>query len=78
MAHLKARNARDTVAATTFTVTTHHVQVDLAGLLGQFDVTDQVVLVIETPSGRPKRVALQGGFLVPPHAGLDPYAENFA
>jgi len=63
---------RDKVSAETFTITTHHVQVDLAALLAQFDVTDQVVLLIQTPSGRSKRVALNGSFLAPTHhADLD-------
>lgn len=58
--------ARREVSAETFTRTTHIVSVDLADLLGQFDVTDEVVLMIETPSGRAKRVAIGGNFLVAP------------
>ena len=58
---------RDTVSVNTMSVTTHVVHVDLASLLGAYDVTDNVVLMVATPSGRDKRVALGGNFLVPPH-----------
>lgn len=57
----------DKVAVDTFSVTVHHVQVNLADLLGQYGIEDQVVLTITTPSGRSKRVALSPNFLVPPH-----------
>jgi hypothetical protein len=57
----------DTVAVDTISVTTHVVHVNLADLLGKYDVTDNVVLMVATPSGRDKRVAVNGGFLVPPH-----------
>ena len=43
---------RDTVEVSTRSVTTHVVHVDLAALLGQYDVTDNVVLMLNTPSGR--------------------------
>jgi len=58
-------SGRDTVSVQTHTQTIHYVDVNLADLLGQFDVTDQVVLMIQTPSGRSKRVALGGNFLAP-------------
>lgn len=59
--------ARREVSAETFTRTQHIVSVDLADLLGQFDPTDEVILAIETPSGRAKRVTIGGNFLVAPH-----------
>jgi len=58
---------RDTVAVEAVSITTHVVHVNLADLLGAYDVTDSVVLMVATPSGRDKRVALGGNFLVPPH-----------
>jgi hypothetical protein len=65
-ANLKThRDRRDTVSVETHTRTTHYVNVDLAALLGQFDVTDEVVLLLDTPSGRAKRVAVGGNFLAP-------------
>lgn len=60
------RPSRRDVATETFTRTVHHVSVDLVAVLAGFDPTDDVVLVIETPSGRPKRVSIAGGFLVSP------------
>lgn len=70
MVQHKAR--RETVSAETFTYTTHVVEVDLVGMLQRFDVTDRVVLSLRTPSGRDKRVTLNGSFLVEPHhADLD-------
>jgi len=51
----------------TVTVTTHVLHVDLAAQLAGIDLMDNVVLMINTPSGRSKRVALGGGFLVEPH-----------
>jgi prephenate dehydrogenase len=54
----------DKVAVDTVSVTTHVVHVNLAELLGTYDVTDNVVLMVATPSGRDKRVALGGNFLV--------------
>jgi len=61
---------RDTVSVDTVSVTTHVVHVDLASLLGAYDVTDNVVLMVATPSGRDKRVAIGGNFLVEPHHDL--------
>ena len=58
---------RDTVSVDTVSVTTHVVHVDLASLLGQYDLNDNVVLMVSTPSGRSKRVAIGGNFLVEPH-----------
>ena len=58
---------RDTAHVETVSVTTHVVHVDLADLLRGYDVTDNVVLMVATPSGRDKRVALGGNFLVAPH-----------
>lgn len=52
---------QDTVSASTFTHTRHVVDVDLSDLLAQFDVTDEVILSIRTPSGRSKSLR------VPPH-----------
>lgn len=66
------KSKRDTVSAETFTRTIHMVDVNLADLLSQFGIEDEVVLVIQTPSGRAKRVALSANFLVAPHhAGAD-------
>lgn len=63
---------RDTVGTQTFTRTIHVVHVDVADLLGQFDLTDEVVVMLGTPSGRDQRVAIRGNLLVPPHhADLD-------
>ena len=59
------RNVQNTVPASTFTRTVHTVHVDLADLLRQYDVTDEVVLMVETPSGRAKRVVIGGNFLAP-------------
>lgn len=72
------KNSRsDKVSVDTFTVTTHHVQVNLADLLAQYGLEDQVVLMIQTPSGRSKRVTLTPNFFIAPHHGgdheLDPY-----
>jgi hypothetical protein len=59
----KSREDRHDVLATTFTRTVHTVHVDLRDLLSQYDPTDEVVLMIETPSGRAKRVHVGGNFL---------------
>lgn len=59
------RNRRETASVETHTRTTHYVNVDLRDLLGRFDVTDEVVLLVDTPSGRAKRVAVGGNFLAP-------------
>lgn len=59
------RTRRDNVSAQTVTRTIHVVHLDAADLLAQFDVTDEVVLMISTPSGRDKRLALGGNFLAP-------------
>jgi len=67
MTMLKQSSRTDKVAASATTYTTHVVHVDLAALLGQYDLTDNVVLMISTPSGRDKRVALGGNFLAPQH-----------
>jgi hypothetical protein len=56
---------RDTVSAQTFTRTTHYVHVDLADLLGAFDPTDEVVLMVGTPSGRDQRVSVRNNLLAP-------------
>lgn len=65
-ANLKThRTGRDTVSVQTTTRTTHYVSVDLADLLGQFDVTDEVVLMVGTPSGRDQRVAVRNNLLAP-------------
>lgn len=61
------RPKRDTVSAETMTYTTHVVHVDLSALLGAYDVQDNVVLMVATPSGRDKRIAIGGNFLVAPH-----------
>lgn len=61
-----SRTNRDKANVESFSVTVHNVHVDLTSILAQFDPTDQVVLVIGTPSGRPKRVTLTGNFLVSP------------
>jgi hypothetical protein len=61
---------RDTVSVDTVSVTTHVVHVDLRTLLGRYDVADNVVLMVATPSGRDKRVAIGGNFLVEPHHDL--------
>ena len=49
----------------TYTVTTHHVEVALADLLSEFDVSDEVILLITTPSGRDQRVRVNRNLLVP-------------
>lgn len=67
----KLSSRTDKVSASTTTYTTHVVHVDLAALLGQYDLTDNVVLMIGTPSGRDKRVALGGNFLAPQHHVAD-------
>jgi hypothetical protein len=67
---------RDTVAVDTRSVTTHVVHVDLAALLGGYDITDNVVLMLSTPSGRDKRVALGGNFLAAPHH-LDAVSDQY-
>lgn len=63
------------VEATTYT--THVVDVDLASLLAGLGIgfSDTVVLAIQTPSGRAKRVTLNPSFLVEPHhvSGIDEY-----
>ena len=64
--HNASRTTRDQVSATRMTFTTHVVDVDLALLLGDIDVADgQVIIAIQTPSGRSKRVTLAPSFLVP-------------
>jgi hypothetical protein len=65
------KSKRDNVSASTTIVTTVVVHVDLAALLAAYDVTDNVVLMLATPSGRDKRVVLGGNFLVPPHQDLN-------
>lgn len=60
------RPGRGTADTETFTVTTHHIHVDLAEQLRGIDPGDLVTILITTPSGREKRVALNGGFLVAP------------
>jgi len=65
------KTKRDTVSASTTTVTTHVVHVDLADLLAGYDITDNVVLMIATPSCRDKRVSLPGGFLVAPRSDFE-------
>jgi hypothetical protein len=67
MTMLKQSSRTDKVAASTTTYTTHVVHVDLAVLLAGYDLTDNVVLMISTPSGRDKRVVLPSNFLVAPH-----------
>jgi len=55
---------RTTADVSTITVTTHVLHVDLAAQLRGIDPLDSVVLMIQTPSGREKRVAIGGNFLV--------------
>lgn len=62
-----SKRKRDTASVETITVTTHVLHVDLADLLRGYDLSDNVVLMLATPSGRDKRVALGGNFLVEPH-----------
>jgi hypothetical protein len=66
MGTIMQRPKHDTVPVETATFTTHVVHVELRDLLRQFDVTDQVVLMVATPSGRDKRITIGGNFLVPP------------
>ena len=61
-----SQTKRDTVSTETVSITTHVVHVNLADLLRGYDVTDNVVLMVATPSGRDKRITLGGNFLVPP------------
>lgn len=65
------KQVRRTADVSTITVTTHVLHVDLADLLRGYDVTNNVVLMLSTPSGRDKRVALGGNFLVEPHHDLN-------
>jgi len=60
----KARH--DTAAVETISITTHVVHIELRDLLRTYDVNDNVVLMVATPSGRDKRITIGGGFLVPP------------
>lgn len=64
---MSTSNGRGTVSTQATTFTTHVVHVDLADLLGAYDVTDTVVLMVATPSGRDKRIGIPGNLLVPPH-----------
>ena len=61
------KSRRDTATVETISVTTHVVHVDLADSLRGYDVNDNVVLMVSTPSGLDKRVALGANFLVEPH-----------
>ena len=61
----KARH--DTAAVETISITTHVVHIELRDLLRTYDVNDNVVLMVATPSGRDKRITIGGGFLVAPH-----------
>lgn len=56
---------RDTVATQTYTRTIHVVHIDAADLLAGFDVTDEVVLMVSTPSGREQRVQVRANLLAP-------------
>ncbi len=56
---------RDTVGTQTFTRTIHVVHIDAADLLAGFDVTDEVVLMVSTPSGREQRVQVRANLLAP-------------
>lgn len=56
---------RDNLATQTFTRTIHVVHIDAADLLGAFDVNDEVVLMVATPSGRDQRVAVRSNLLAP-------------
>lgn len=58
---------RDTATVHTETFTTHVVEVDLTDLLGAIDVAGgQVIVSIQTPSGRTKRVTIPAHLLVRP------------
>ena len=61
------KQVRSTADVNTVLVTTRVIHVDLAPQLRGIDVMDNVVLMLSTPSGRDKRVALGGNFLVEPH-----------
>lgn len=63
--HNASRTRRDNASVTTHTHTTHHVIVDVAHLLRDIDPGDEVVVVLETPSGRSKRVAIPANLLTP-------------
>jgi hypothetical protein len=56
---------RDNVATQTYSRTIHVVHIDAADLLAGFDVTDEVVLMVSTPSGRDQRVAIRPNLLAP-------------
>jgi hypothetical protein len=71
--HSVSRTRRDTASVETISVTTHVVHVDLAHLLRGYDVMDNVVLMVATPSGRDKRIAIGGNFLVEPHHADESY-----
>lgn len=78
MTNLKAArvgNRDKSVRTEVYTSTIHHIHVDLTSLLSQFDPTDQVVLHLDTPSGRPKRVTVPGHLLISPEP--TPYVDPF-
>ena len=61
------KQVRSTADVQTVVVTTRVLHVDLAAQLRDIDPMDNVVLMVSTPSGRDKRVALGGNFLVAPY-----------
>jgi len=66
--HNASRTKRDTASVTRMTFTTHVIDIELAHLLEDIDVTDgPVVLEIRTPSGRSQRVQIRPHLLIPPH-----------
>ena len=61
------KQVRSTADVNTTVVTTRVIHVDLAAQLRDIDPLENVVLMLATPSGRDKRVALGGNFLVAPY-----------
>jgi len=61
------KSRRDKVSVETVSVTTHVLHVDVVDLLRGYDLMDNVVIMLSTPSGRSKRVAIGGNFLLEPH-----------
>lgn len=66
---------RDKVSVDVIAHTTHVVNVDVAAVLAglQIDFADTVVITLQTPSGRAKRVTLNPSWLIEPHH-VDDYA----
>ena len=64
--HNASRTRREQAPVTMMTFTTHVVDVDLEPLLREIDVTDggEVIVALQMPSGRAKRVRIPASSLV--------------